>query len=147
MGETIVLFGSNPNLADMIIMATSFNDDAVTVDIQFRQGDTWSRPFTLGANDDSVPPTFIPWDLTGWVGHSQIRKTSADSGDSLAELTVIVDPDQTTNTGKFVVTLDKTASTLLPKNCMWDIEFTQPDGTRKTYMAGSMTVTREITRE
>jgi hypothetical protein len=124
---------------------TTIDNSPATVNLIFTQGDDWAKTFRVGSRPD--PESAVEyWDLTDWVGASQIRK-KATSTTTLATLTVELgdqsDPD---TVGSFTVTLSALASAGLPSACVWDLQLTDPNGIKRTYFAGSVTASREVTR-
>lgn len=125
---------------------TTIDHSPATVNLVLTQGDDWIKTFRIGSRPD--PESAVEyWDLTGWTGSSQIRK-KATSADVLATLTVEIGPDQDVaeTAGYITVTLTATASAGLPAACRWDLELTDPDGHKRTYFAGTVTASREVTR-
>lgn len=124
-------------------MSVTLDDTAAEVNIKITQGDFWTHTFKIGTTAASV---FTPWNLTGWTGHSQIRLKNADSSPIQATMTVVI-ANQSSDTGQFSVSLSEVDSTALPKKEMfWDLELVEPNGDRRTYMAGTFNTQREQTR-
>lgn len=126
---------------------TTIDESAATVDLILVQGDDWIKTFRLGTRPDSESNVEY-WDLTGWTGKSQIRK-KATSATVLADLDVTIDPEQddADHTGLVTVALAAEDAAGLPASCVWDFELTNPSGIKRTYMAGTVTVNREVTKE
>lgn len=114
-------------------------------DLVLYQGDDWSKTYRVGSRVSADDP-IVYWDLTGYSGKSQIRK-KAGSADVLAELDFVLGDGQDTDEGAgyFTVSLSAEDSALLPRVCYWDIELTDLDGKKRTYVAGKVSVTREVT--
>ena len=84
-------------------------------------------------------------DLTGWVGLAQYRATVDDST-VLATFSVVLG-NQTTAPGSFFMRLtDTVTAALTVLSGVYDLQFTFPDGTKGTYMAGKVTVTKDVSR-
>ena len=110
------------------------------VALELQQGDDWEETFKFRVKTD---PPLTYWDLTGWTGACQIRDAVADDDDTvepLAELTCTASEEGMT------VLLSKEQSLILPKKCKWDLELTNLAGRRRTWLAGPVTVAREVTR-
>lgn len=126
---------------------TTINKAAAEVNLIITQGDDWSQTFRFGGRADA-DADLIYWDLTGWTGKCQFRK-KATSTVILAELTVTFGPDQSVedNRGYVSVFLPEEVSASLPRTCAWDFEMKDPTGNKKTYIAGTVSVNREVTRD
>ncbi len=123
---------------------TTIDESASRVDLILVQGDSWTKTFRFGSRPD--PESDVEyWDLTDWVGKSQIRKKATTP--LLAELIVEIPTQTGSDLGCVTVSLDPDESAYLPSACVWDLELTNPSGLKKTYMAGDVTVEREVTRE
>lgn len=125
---------------------TTIDNSPAIVNLIFTQGDDWVKTFRIGSRPD--PESDIEyWNLTDYVGKSQIRK-KATATTLLAELDVEIGPDQDQEetAGFLTVALSAADSATLPAACVWDLQLIDPDGIKKTYFAGTVTVAREVTR-
>ena len=107
------------------------------------QGDSFSLSFRLRDRDeDGGIGDYV--DLTDCTAKAQIRTTEANStvmaefdaqiptqtGDDLGKVDLILTPAQTANLA----------------DGKWDVQITFPDGWVQTYLKGTVTVTKEVTR-
>ena len=85
-------------------------------------------------------------DLTGWTAKSEIRP-DADSNTVLATFTPTLS-DQSTVPGG--VTLKLSAATTAALNfttpAVWDVQLTDGSGNVHTYMEGTVTLTKDVTK-
>jgi len=127
-------------------MSTTIDNSPATVNLAFAQGDDLIKTFRIGSR--LTPESeVVYWDLTGWTGKSQIRK-KATSTTVLAELTFTLGDGQAVpeTAGYFTVSLSAADSSTLPAACVWDLELTNDSDVKRTYFAGTVTVSREVTR-
>lgn len=109
-------------------------------DITVYQGDTFEYFFRI---KDTA--TGVYFDLTGWTIRAQIRATAA-AVNPLATFTVTLS-NQATIRGGCLLSLTPVQTAALSKTGgVWDVEFTEPDGTVTTYIAGKVEVIEEVTR-
>lgn len=110
------------------------------------KGDTFSFSFRL-RDRTSTGELGNYVDLTGATGKSQIRLT-ADSASVIAEFDVTI-PNQSVAANKGRVNLylsPETTGSSTFVNGSWDAQITFPDGTIRTYLHGTVTVMKEVTR-
>jgi len=115
-----------------------------TYNIQHYQGDTLLLPIRIrDTNTDGTPGPYES--LTGWTGKAQIRSSAAAL---IEELTVTIDPDQVTNTGLLTVgaTHAQTALWTVTNGWVWDLQLTNGAGQVRTILAGTVTITAEVTK-
>lgn len=111
----------------------------VSKNITVYQGDTFDLVFRLRNPDTSEGPgSYI--DLTGCTAKAQVRSTEIDPT-VLAEFTPTVDGVN----GQVSLRLSSTQTAGLAAG-VWDVQLTFPDGTIKTYLKGTVTVVKEVTR-
>lgn len=109
--------------------------------ITIYQGDTYELIFRLkDTNGDYV-------NLTGCTAKSQIRAT-ASTGTVAAEFTATILTQSGATLGGVSLTLSAatTGALSLTTPGVWDVQLTWPDNTVRTYLAGTVTLTREVTR-
>jgi hypothetical protein len=112
--------------------------------ISIYKGDTYILTFRLRTRDQyGNPSSYV--DLTGCEGKAQIRKTEADAA-IVAEFEVTL-ANQSTEPGKVTLKLtpEQTAVAALDSG-VWDVQITFPDGEVRTYLRGSVTAIKEVTR-
>lgn len=94
-----------------------------------------------------VKATGEPLPVTGHTFKAQVRKSTADEdggGDPLAEFACMVTDGPN---GTVLLELDHTQTTALTeRTAAWDMQGTDTGGYVTTYLAGSVTVTPEVTR-
>jgi hypothetical protein len=110
--------------------------------LEIYQGDTFSMFMRLRMkNAAGLPGEYI--NLTGLTGKAEIRP-SAESTTISAAFTITLS-NQTTEPGG--VTLELPAATTLNlSNGVWDLQFKDGTGVVTTYLRGTVTVTKEVTR-
>lgn len=117
-------------------------------DLSIYQGDSFDFFFRVRERDwDPFTETYTagPYvDLTGWTGKSQIRQTH-EATDILAEFTVTFS-NQATTPGGVLLTLTPAQTVALPAKGVWDVQLTNTAGEIRTFIAGSVTTSREVTR-
>lgn len=117
-------------------------------DLSIYQGDSYDFFFRVRERVyDPVMEEFTAGDyinLTGWVGKSQIRVTH-DAVEVLAEFSVTLS-DQTTTPGGVLLMLTPAQTAALPSKGVWDVQLTNTAGEIRTFIAGGVTVSREVTR-
>ena len=106
--------------------------------ITLYQGDTFEMIFRLLTTSSEYV------DLTGCTVDSQIRATKASGTVVETFLGEITDQDELP--GGVRLSLTAAETTLLTADGVWDVQLTWPDGTVKTYLGGSVTVVKEVTR-
>lgn len=123
-------------------------------DLEVYQGDSYVIPVRVRqrvidengdpVSDEGGEPTFEPIDLTGHTPSAQIRPNP--NGEIITEFIVsITDPVN----GELEMRLPHERSTLLERNCEYDLQTRVGEGeeeTVRTWLRGSITVQREITR-
>lgn len=86
--------------------------------------------------------TGLVLDLTGYSALAQIRAT-ADAASADASLAAVLTPAE----GKVTLTLSAAASAALTITTgVWDLQLTDGSGVVRTYLAGSVTVTPDVSR-
>ena len=112
----------------------------ITRNIQIYQGDTFSLIFRLRQRNQAGQVS--PVNLSGATAHAQIR--NRDEAQSLmAEFTTtITNPEN--GEVRILLTADQTRA--LTQNGKWDVQINFANGTVRTYMKGSVSVTKEVTR-
>lgn len=109
------------------------------------KGDSYEFSFRLRARaGDGTPGDYV--DLTGCTAKAQIRQTE-DSSTTIAEFTTEIPTQNGDDLGR--VRLSLTSGQTSASNFTggkWDVQLTWPDGSVKTYLAGTVTVTKEVTR-
>lgn len=114
-------------------------------DIEVYQGDTFSmfmRIRALDANGD--PASYI--DLTGSTPKAQIRSNVADIDAAPdAEFTCTLG-NQGTVPGSLFVELTDVQTAALTGNGVYDVEILHANGVRRTYLQGTVTLIKEVTR-
>ena len=109
------------------------------LDIDIYQGDTFELIFRLKTPAGSYV------NLTGATAKAQVRATAATTS-VLAEFTASVLTQTGDTLGGVKLLLSSAQTTLLNANGAWDVQVTFSDGTVKTYLAGTVTLIKEITR-
>jgi hypothetical protein len=104
--------------------------------ISIYKGDSYTIVFTL-----KDPDTEEPVDLTGVEVAAEIRATE-DAGSALATFTCGHDDDG----GTVTLELSPAETTALTVNGVWDVQLTFTDGWVQTYLKGSVTLVKEVTR-
>lgn len=108
-----------------------------TKNITIYQGDTFVFPFRVKTRSGI---NTVPVDLTGASAQAQIR---AKDGTILAEFAAeITDPLE----GQVRLTLSNTQTAALTQKGIWDCQIIRADGTVKTYLAGQVSLAKEVTR-
>lgn len=111
--------------------------------LKLYRGDTrvWEDVFRRAP----VPPATVgdPIDLTGYEFLAQIRATE-DSVDVMAVIDVEI-VDAAAGTIRRTLTAAE-ADKLVVGTAHWDLQATHPDGTVRTYMAGRVRVTGDVSR-
>lgn len=105
--------------------------------ISLYQGDTFELLFRLKSGTSYV-------DLTGATPTAQIR-ASADAASPIISFTAAL-TDQTATPGGVMLTLSAAQTSGLTANGVWDVQLAYPDGSVKTYLKGTVTVVKEVTR-
>ena len=109
--------------------------------ISIYQGDSFELAFTLYTklpNGDQGPAV----DLTGATASAEMRAT-VDSSTVLATFTCSHDDDG----GRITCALSPAQTEALPASGgVWDVQVEYPNGDVKTYLAGTVAVTKEVTR-
>lgn len=116
-----------------------------TLNIEIYKGDDFSLFFRIReklANGDPGPYL----NLTGSTGKAQIRQTE-DTATVAAEFTVTIG-DQVATPGAVLCELSSalTGALTITNPGKWDIQLTHADGKVRTYLAGSVTLIKEVTR-
>jgi len=121
----------------------------VTQGITVYQGDTFDFFFRVRnrvydvATSAYIAGTYV--DLTGWTGKAQIR-ANADAAVVLAEFSVTISNQITTPGGVLLVLTPALTAALPATGGFWDVELTNAVAEVRTFIAGAVTVTKQITR-
>ena len=108
-----------------------------TYNITLYRGDTWTADIVL---TDTVSGSVL--DLTGYSALAQIRAT-ADAASAEASFASVL----TELEGKVTLTLSAAASAALTiTSGVWDLQLTDASSAVRTYLAGSVTVTPDVSR-
>lgn len=107
--------------------------------ITIYQGDTFELIIRLKDSTNAYV------NLTGATPKSQIRANTATST-VMAEFTAALLTQSGSTLGGFKLSLTASQTTGLTGNGFYDAQITWPDGSVKTYVAGSVTLIPEITR-
>lgn len=100
------------------------------------QGDDYAAVITV-TNSSGVP------DLTGCTAQAQMRVGPADIASAVVvEISAEVAPPNLIN-----LEIPHGVTLQLSGQYVWDLQLTDPSGTVTTILAGSVIVTREVTRE
>ena len=117
----------------------------VSRNIQIYKGDSFALSFRLRSRDVNGDPSDYV-DLSGCTAKAQIRETE-DSSSIIAEFDAEVPTQTGTDLGRVNLSLEPAvtgaAGFIAGK---WDVQLTFPDGAVKTYLNGSVTVIKEVTR-
>jgi hypothetical protein len=106
--------------------------------IAAKQGATFSKTFTV-SNDGT------PWNLTGYSGRMQVRRSFSDS----TKLVNLVSPTNITlsNVGVIAVTISASVMATVPAGrWLYDLEVQSPGGEVYRVLEGRFTVTPEVTK-
>jgi hypothetical protein len=106
----------------------------VVHDLVLYQGDHFERTFIFEMA--TVPPT--PHDFTGHTARAQLR--TQPGGTLIAEFTCIVEPPNT------VRVIMPSALASFAVDGVWDLQLIDLYGRARTYLAGRVTATPEVTR-
>lgn len=108
-------------------------------DLIIEQGATFSLTITL------KKPNKLPFDLSGYIGRSQIRKSYAAT-DVIASFSVAVVSPQ--KDGKIVMSLTDEQTSSLPSisSGVYDLELESPTGEVTRVLQGKVTISPEVTR-
>jgi hypothetical protein len=100
------------------------------VDIVMYKGDDFKVNVSMASRDGV---TII---ITGWEGKCQFKK-----GTEVVDATINILAD-----GKsFDLALSHATVSQMTGTYLYDVQFTQPNGTRRTYMVGNATVKEDVT--
>lgn len=99
------------------------------------RGDTYNWTFNLWFDTAQT----LPADLTGVLALAEIRTKPAGSLMATLNCTVTLP-----NIIKMILAPDQ-SMLLSPKATVWDLQLTYPDGSVGTVLAGSVTVTMDVT--
>ncbi len=114
----------------------------VVYDLDIYQGDTIENYFRIrGKTASGQPGPYI--NLTGTTPKAEIR-VNESSAIVMATFTCALD-DQTVSPGGVTLKLSH-AQTLTISNGVWDLQFINSLGEVRTYLRGSVTVYKEVTR-
>lgn len=114
------------------------------VDLTIHRGDDVELALRLSITAADGTTTYP--DISGWTGASHIRR-DADSTTLLGAFTVITSSAVVdSENGYFNMELDAATSELLPADAVWDLEFTNDESKKRTYMGGKIRVTADVTR-
>ena len=109
------------------------------------KGDSYSFSFRLrGRNPDGTPGSYV--DLTGCTAKAQVRATE-DTSTVMAEFATQIPTQTGSDLGRVNISLTSVQTEGAGfTGGKWDVQLTWPDGSVKTYLSGSVTVTKEVTR-
>ncbi len=113
-------------------------------DLVLYQGDTFSQDFTLASTRevDGQEGEPVPLDLTGATVSAQIRRRATSEEPLAVFIGQVVDP----LAGLLRLRLDaEQAARLIGTEGVWDLQV-DVAGTRRTWVAGNVTITPEVTR-
>lgn len=123
----------------------------LTGDNAIYTGDDYTLTTRIGFKANDGSKTYM--DLTGYTGKADIR-SAAGSPTLIASITVTVAADQSLTGGtRGVVTLTipnaTTAGipvTVTPSLYKWDLQLTDTNGKKRTYLAGDVEVVADVTK-
>jgi len=107
---------------------------AAPYDVKLTQGDTLKETFVFRDADGDLLA------LGGYAFSSQVRATAA--GSAVATFTITVDTDTST----VVRTIGTAVTSGLLGKYVHDMQWTDPDGDRRTLISGQLEVVAEVTR-
>ena len=84
-------------------------------------------------------------DLTGWEVLAQIRSTE-DSNTVVATFTATLADQVTTTGGVYLKLSPATTAALTVENGVWDCQLTSPSGDVYTYVEGTYTLDKDVSR-
>jgi hypothetical protein len=84
----------------------------------------------------------VPIDLTDYSIKAQIRQTQ-DATAILADFVCTITDGPN---GVFTIEMDDAQTADLPRSCKWDLQLTDTGFHTRTFMAGNVTVTPDVTR-
>lgn len=117
-----------------------------TQNITLKRGDSWDLLARVKGKNALGDLVYL--DLTGCTPKAQIR-ASEDAETPIAEITCTL-TDQVTLAGGILLRLEDTATAALAPttSAKWDLEIKWPgvNGDRKTVLAGTVTITADVTR-
>src|SRR5262245_1982014 len=115
-----------------------------TKNLQMYRGDSFAMHIRLSTKDPDLVVSYP--DLTGFTIDAQIRETE-DNATILATFdTEMDDQGDPDGMGGFVISMDADTTDDLPAKGKYDVQVTWPDTTKKTYLRGDVTVTKDVTR-
>jgi len=117
-------------------------------DIQLYRGDYFEMTLRLreGTFNGTAYTPGAYLDLTGWTPKSEIRATVDTTGSAMATLTAEL-LDQGTIPGGVHLSLPAAQSAgLTAASAVWDVQLTNPEGHVYTYLRGTVTITKDVTR-
>lgn len=116
-------------------------------DLTLYRGDdrVFTFPFEVNVGTEAAP-VLEPFDLSGHTALCQIRDGRSKTAALLAEL------DCEVGTGEVVATLPHTESDKLPdldegESAWWDLQLTDGDGLRRTYLFGKVKIQGDVSRD
>lgn len=90
----------------------------------------------------------VPVDITSWTFKAQARPEEGATL-KLLDLTITIDPDQTANKGKYVISFTSAqmiTAAMTTGEYWWDMLVTPSGGLRKTWTAGPFRIGPSITQ-
>lgn len=114
----------------------------VNKNLSVYKGDSFAFSFRL--RTQSGVASYV--DLTGCTAKAEIRATE-DSGTVIAEFDTEVPTQTGDDLGRVNISLTPADTSAVGfVSGLWDVQLEWPDGTVKTYLSGSVQVTKEVTR-
>lgn len=114
-------------------MAISNSDNAGIVDFVCRRGDTFTRQLEVSVNNTPVDFTGSTLKMNVVTDFATILSLSSGSGIEVTDNVITITADAAT------------MAAITPGVYQYDIEQTYPDGTVRTFLAGSYTVNKDKT--
>jgi hypothetical protein len=116
-------------------------------DIQVYRGDYFEMTLRLREgvfnNGGYTPGPYLV--LTGWTPKAEIR-ANQDANVALATFVAVI-LDQTATPGGVHLSLPSAQSALLAiSSAVWDVQLTDPQNRVYTYLRGTVTITKDVTR-
>jgi hypothetical protein len=119
------------------------------VNIAFVRGDSYSKFGRVRTKVwDATAQAYIPGpyrDITGWTGLAQVRAT-VDTATVLFEFTVTVGNQETVPGSFFLTAAPAVTAALTTLAGVWDLQWTTDTGEVYTYAAGTVTLTKDVSR-
>jgi hypothetical protein len=111
-----------------------------TLNLEFYQGDTFSRSFRLWTDSAHT----VPRNLAGYTAKAQLRLQAAPTADLLAEFTAQISGSPTANT--ITISLSSAQTSGIVQTSGWyDVQIKDGSNNVETLVRGKVTITPEIT--